>query len=107
MCCFGVALLSLDWAVSLFLANCVSFFLRAVFSWLTLEVVGVPWHSFFFARSQTLGVLGSSSEFLLTRGDVVASSAAACLVPGRLVDAPFGRLAFVPDGCWLLRMRFG
>ena len=107
MYCFGVALLSLDWAVSLLLANSVLFSLRAVFLWLTLEVEGVPWHSYFFARSQTLGVLGSSSEFLLTRGDVVAPSAAACLVPGRLVDASSRRLACVPDGCWLLRMGGG
>ena len=42
---------------------------------------------------------------VITRVDVVVLSVVACLVPGCLVDAPPWRLACVPDGCWLLRMR--
>ena len=44
-------------------------------------------------------------SIFITRVDVVIPSVAACLVPGCLVDAPPWRLACVPDGCWLLRMR--
>ena len=53
----------------------------------------------------TLGVRSRPLNFI-SRVDVVTPSVAVRLVPGRLVDAPLWRLACVPDGCWLLRMRF-